>query len=318
MSAIKINPFDSAYGGEGWSPRIRPLSQEVGSLWGSCGINSEFGRLKTVLLHRPGMELAASEDPQAVQMLDVLDVDKAIAQHDGLAEAYRSLGVSVHYVDPAEDPTPNQMFCADLMFMTPEGVILARPASTVRAGEERWVARRLADLGIPIVKSVSGTAVFEGADAMWVDSKTVILGRGLRTNDEAVVQISETLKWMGVETIVVDLPFGSMHQMGMFRIVDHDLAICWPHRFVHRGVEALKARGYRVAWLPDLEEPHNSSSFNIVTVGAKEILMPADCPKTQAFYEALDIHCHTTPVDELRKAAGAIGCLTGVVEREMM
>jgi N-dimethylarginine dimethylaminohydrolase len=48
------------------------------------------------------------------------------------------------------------MFMADLMFMTPEGMILARPASDVRAGEERQAARKLAELGIPIVRSISG------------------------------------------------------------------------------------------------------------------------------------------------------------------
>jgi N-dimethylarginine dimethylaminohydrolase len=44
------------------------------------------------------------------------------------------------------------MFVSDLMFMTPEGVFLARPASTDRVGEERRVARRLTELGVPILK----------------------------------------------------------------------------------------------------------------------------------------------------------------------
>ena len=36
---------------------------------------------------------------------------------------------------------------------------------------------------------------------------------------------------------------------------------------------------------------------------------------TQQFYESLDIECVTVAVDELYKAAGSIGCLTGIVER---
>lgn len=315
--------FDSAYGGSGWSPRVQTMAQEIGSLWGptgdnQCGINSEWARLTRVLLHRPGDELNASADPQAVQMLEPLDVAKAQAQHDGIAAAYEEAGVTVHYVDPAVKPSPNQMFCADLMFMTPEGAILARPASTVRAGEERWVARRLADMGVPIVRTISHTGVFEGADAMWIDAKTVMIGRGLRTNDEAAAQITETLAWLGVETIVVDLPVGSMHLMGMMRIVDHDLAIGWPLRLVHRAADALQDRGYRVAWLPDTSEAHQNKAFNFVTVGPREILMSANCPITQAFYESLGIHCHPTQVEELGKAAGAIGCLSGIVGREMV
>src|SRR3546814_8550844 len=87
--------------------------------------------------------------------------------------------------------------------MTPEGAILARPASTVRAGEERWVARRLADLGVPILRTLTGTAVFEGADLMWLDPRTAMIGLGLRTNEEAASQIATTLEEIGVETIAV-------------------------------------------------------------------------------------------------------------------
>jgi N-dimethylarginine dimethylaminohydrolase len=142
--------FDaSAYGGEGWQPRLRSHGEEIGEVWADCGIDSEWARLRTVLLHRPGDELTASADPTAVQMLAPLDLGLAQAQHDAIAEAYRAAGTTVHYVDPAEAPPPNQMFCADLVFLTPEGAILARPASTVRAGEERHLARRLADLGVP-------------------------------------------------------------------------------------------------------------------------------------------------------------------------
>ncbi len=310
-------PFDaSAYGGQGWSPRIQSLAEELGSVWGAGGSTSEWSRLKAVLLHRPGPELTASVDPTAVQMLAPLDLERAQAQHDAIAQAYREAGTAVHYVEPGERPSPNQLFAADLLFMTPEGVILARPASTVRAGEERWVARRLADLGIPIVRSVRGRGTFEGADAMWLDSQTVIIGRGLRTNDEGAAQVTSTLLEMGVEVIQVDLPYGTMHLMGMLRIVDHDLALVWPTRFVHRGVEALKQRGFQVAFIPDEAEAIHGMALNFVTLGPREILLAAGNPITQTFYKSLGITCRTVAVDELAKAAGAIGCLTGVLERD--
>jgi N-dimethylarginine dimethylaminohydrolase len=46
-------------------------------------------------------------------------------------------------------------------------------------------------------------------------------------------------------------------------------------------------------------------------------LMAAGNPQTQAWLERHGITCITTPVDELAKAAGAIGCLTGIIAREM-
>ena len=312
-----MEPFNvAAYGGEGWSPRSVAMREELGNVWGACGMSSDYTRLKAVLLHRPGKELLASANPNEALMFESLNLTRAQAQHDAIAQAYRQAGVTTHYVEPGKRPSPNQMFIADLMFMTPEGAILARPASTVRAGEERWVARRLADLGIPIVRSISGNGTFEGADAIWLDPKTVILGRGLRTNDEGAAQVTTALNDMGVEVVRIDLPFGTMHLMGMLRIVDEDLAVARRHRLAHRGVEALKARGFKVKFIPDEREAAQNKALNFVTLSPREILMVAGNPNNQAFYESLGITCHPVAADELGKAAGAIGCLTGILERE--
>ncbi len=314
---IQGEPFNSAaYGGEGWSPRTESLREELGRVWMACGVSTEWSRLKTVLMHRPGPELAESTDPNTVQMLEPLNWERAQVQHDAITRAYQDSGVTVHHVEPPGRPSPNQMFVADLMFMTPEGAIVARPASTVRAGEERMVARRLADLGVPILKTVRGGGTFEGADAAWLNPTTVILGLGLRTNAEGAAQVTATLKEMKVDVIQVDLPYGTMHLMGMLRFADRDLAIAWPKRFVHKGIEALKERGYQIAFIPDEMEGADGKALNFVTLGRREILMAAGNPNTQAFCEDLGITCHVVEVDELGKAAGAIGCLTGIIHRE--
>ena len=49
------------------------------------------------------------------------------------------------------------------------------------------------ELGMPIVRSVSGKGTFEGADAMWIRPDCAIIGRGLRTNDEGRQQVTEIL-----------------------------------------------------------------------------------------------------------------------------
>jgi N-dimethylarginine dimethylaminohydrolase len=304
----------SAYGGDGWSPRTAPLGEEIGRLWGRCGLRDEWGPLRAVLLHRPGAELAVT-DPDAAQLLEPVDPARASAQHDELASAYRDEGVQVRFVEPASTPTPNLMFCADLFFMTSEGAILGRPASTVRAGEERWIARRLADLGIPIVRTVRGRGTFEGADAMWLDATTTLVGRGLRTNAEGAAQVAATLREMGVEAIVVDMPWGTMHLMGMLRIADRDLAIAWPGRLAVTAVEALRARGYRVLFLPEGPTAERNTALNFVTLGPGRILMADGYPVFERFFEKAGLACRTTPVAELRKAAGGIGCLTGILER---
>jgi len=307
----------SPYGGDGWSARKASHQQELGRVWRDCGIDSEWRKLKSVLLHCPGEELVGiQDDPSAAQMLAPLDINRAIDEHQAMTELYQSLGIEVQLVEPEHPCQPNLMFCADLFVMTPQGAILARPASTVRAGEERWVARKLADLGIPILKTLTGGATFEGADLMWIDEKTAMIGRGLRTNQAAIMQIEQLLSELGIELIAVDSPYGIMHFMSLLRIVDSDLAICWPRRTPFATVTALREHGYKVEFPPFEDDQASYRGINFVTLGARRIMMVGNLPKVQSYFEGLGIECLTTSTDELTKAAGNVGCLTGILLRE--
>jgi N-dimethylarginine dimethylaminohydrolase len=207
------------------------------------------------------------------------------------------------------------MFVADLFFMTPEGVILARPASTVRAGEERWVAERLAGLGIPILGTLRGGALFEGADAIWLDAAHVLLGRGFRTNDEGARQVAAILAGMGVDVTRVELPPGAMHLMGAIRFLDDGLAVMRSDTALPEAESVLKRHGFRVLSAPVSEEVTKGVALNFVTLGPRRILMSRGNPATQAFLEDAGVFCRPIAVDELAKGAGGIGCLTGIIQR---
>jgi N-dimethylarginine dimethylaminohydrolase len=144
-----------------------------------------------------------------------------------------------------------------------------------------------------------------------------MVGRGLRTNDEGAWQVAAALDELGVEVVEAQLPFGTMHLMGQLRFLDRHLAVGWPTRLSVVAVDTLRDLGYEVIFLPDEDEALHSFALNFVTVGPSEIVMPAGNPVTQAFYEDAGVTCHTVEISELGKAAGSIGCATGVVEREM-
>lgn len=308
----------AAYGGEGWSPRLSDHRDELGTVWSANAIDSEWRTLQAVIVHTPGGELAAAaSSPNELQMLAPVDQERAAAEHCVMIEAYETAGVEVHQVAPGVEPSPNLMFCADLFVMTPAGAILARPASTVRAGEERWLAARLAALGVPIVRTLTGTATFEGADLMWLDESTAVVGRGPRTNQAGIEQVTATLREIGCSVIAVDLPYGAMHLMGLLRFFDRDLAIAWPRRTPYAAIEALRQRGVRVEFPAFEDRADHYRSVNFVTLGPRRILMPAGGGAIQSFYEKLGVECLTTPTEELSKAAGNTGCLTGVLSRRL-
>lgn len=305
----------AAYGGAGWQPREAAHADDMRTLWRG-GLASEWHPLKTVLLCRPGAEII-TEDVDAAQQLEALDLARAQDEHDQLTEAYHAENIDVLVVSDVRNPTPNRIFCADLFAMTPQGAILARPASTVRAGEEIAVAATLAAAGVPILRTLQGTATFEGADLMWIHRDHALLGIGLRTNDAAAEQIRAPLDATGARLTPVDMPFGTMHLMGMLRIADKDLAIAWPRRTPHRAVMALRDAGYAVEFLPVSDDTMANRALNFVTLGPRRILMPAGNDTVKIWYESLGIEVLETPMFELRKAAGAVGCLTGIVAREM-
>jgi arginine deiminase len=305
----------AAFGGPGWVPREASMREDLGTIWAACGVSCEWTSLRDVLLHRPGDELAA-EDPNAALMLERPAPDRVRAQHDALAAAYRAEGVTVHYVDPWEPPPPNQVFVADTMLATPEGVIVGRPASHVRAREVRWVARRLAELGVPILRTVAGTGTFEGADALWLNPGSVLLGRSRRTNEAGAAQVAATLRELGADVVQVDVDRQAMHLMGAVRFLDGERAVVWPGRVTPETTRALRDHGYQVLEGPDPEEALRGAALNFVTLAPGRIVMPARNPVTERFFEAAGVDCVTVEVDELAKAAGAIGCSTGILRRD--
>jgi arginine deiminase len=70
-------------------------------------VSSEVGRLRQVMLHRPGLELQRLTPANCADLLfdDVLWVKQARHEHDAFADALRERGVVVHYLHELLDET---------------------------------------------------------------------------------------------------------------------------------------------------------------------------------------------------------------------
>jgi arginine deiminase len=65
------------------------------------GVHSEVGKLRKVMVHRPGLEHSRLTPSNAEELLfdDVLWVTRAKIEHDGFCEVMRERGVEVFYAE---------------------------------------------------------------------------------------------------------------------------------------------------------------------------------------------------------------------------
>jgi N-dimethylarginine dimethylaminohydrolase len=256
-----------------------------------------------------------SGDPNAQLMLARPDLDRLRRQTDGLIDLYEGQGVTVHLARPSALPPPNFLFMRDLFWATLEGVVLARPAARQRAGEERFAAEALAQIGVPIIYHPHGRATFEGADALWLDSKTVLLGVGVRTNEEGARQLTGLLAGLGIEVVEIALPQGVQHLLGVVNFVDRDLAVVNGGKASPELLGLLASHGVRTILLPPDDELCLGLGMNFVTLAPRRLVMPAHCPGIQKRLEQEGIEVLCAEVGEYLKAVGGLACLTGILRR---
>jgi arginine deiminase len=107
------------------------------------GVHSEVGKLRRVMVHRPGLEHARLTPSNAEELLfdDVLWVARAEAEHYMCAEAMRDRGVEVFEAETPlaqalAHPEAREWACAHILNEREVGITAA-----ARAAE--WVGRRI-------------------------------------------------------------------------------------------------------------------------------------------------------------------------------
>lgn len=303
--------------GTGWRARTADHVDELGITWAALGVGSETARLTDVLLTWPADSLAFDGEPGAWLMHARPDLGRMRDEATGLADAYAAEGVQVHWLHPvpaagAPAPLPNLVFARDLLFMTPEGAVLARMAAQQRAGEERMAALALATLGVPILATPRGDATFEGADALWIRPDLVAVGTGRRTNAGGLALVQRVLAEQGVRCVSVPLSQQVQHLLGSLNLVRDDLAVVrepGPELLLllrDNGIEAIAL---------DTAEVAAGRANNFVTLRPGAVLMPGGCPRSRATLEARGVHVLERPITQYLCAAGGIGCATGILGR---
>lgn len=307
----------ATYGGAGWRPRVAAHRDDVraGIVWRDCGANSEFGVLRQVMLAWPD-QVFPSGDPNDSLMLAWPDQPRLQDQAAAIGAFYESQDIVVHWVRASAAP-PNIIFQRDLFFMTPEGAVLARPGAALRAGEVRWTAATLAQAGVPILGVPRGTALLEGADALWLRPDLVMVGIGQRTNVAGADFVASILRDLGVSVVPVALPSGVQHLLGIVNLLDRDLAAVRADKITAEILAVLRGAAIETVVCgpgPDVAE---KLGMNFVTLSPRRIVMPQGAPAVRDVLAAAGVQVHELAIGEYVKAAGGLACLTGILQRDI-
>ena len=319
-------------------PRALPTFEDEGMqerVWGRrWGVYNDVGTLRMVLVHRPGDEIrvmtADKYDPTIEALIDdeaqwywrgdrVPDLVKMQQEHDAMVESLRREGVEVVYGDGA--PTdPKAMYTRDNAIAVPGGAIICRmgPVGTRpgmgRRGEEAYVTRRLAGLGMPILRTIHGAGLFEGGSFALLDETTAVVGLSYRQNEEAARQIEEVLTVQGIRLIRVPLAGHALHIDGQLVMVDHDLALTNIERTPYWFLDTLKELKIRCV---EVHHADNPRVVNCLAVRPGKVLLAINNGDGTA-ERLVDHGVEVVPLDysESQRNGGGIHCSTFPLVRE--
>jgi len=235
----------------------------------------------------------------------------AVAEHEALCELLAQAGAEV-VVARGEPMNPDAIYAYDPLLVGAEGAVLLRPGKPGRLGEPNALVADLERAGVPIAARVEPPGTVEGGDTVWLDERTLLVGRGYRTNASGVAQLAAAFP--GVDVVSFDLPHWNgkaevMHLMSLISPLDDDLALVYPRLAPVRLLELLVERGISTVEVPDVE--FETMGPNVLALAPRRALALEGNDETRRRMERAGVDVVVYRGEEIsRKGDGGPTCLT--------
>lgn len=286
-------------------------------------MQSEVGVLRRVLLKHPRAAWTNDEEIdeqwEALNYLARPDLPGAIREFDALVALLESHQVEVELL-PADPHTGlDSIYARDASMVCDRGVILCSMGKAGREAEPAAQHAALRRLGLPILGAIGGNGTLEGGDVTWLDSETLAVGRGYRTNAEGIGQLRNILG-AEIEVIEVALPHWRgpgdvFHLMSILSPVDDDLALVYSPLMSVAFRDELLRRGIQLVEVP--EEEFDSMAGNVLAIAPRFCIQLSGNPVTRERLERAGVEVLTLVGAEISvKGCGGPTCLTRSLERD--
>lgn len=224
-----------------------------------------------------------------------IDVRRAQRQHADYVQALSRLGLRVIELE-ADERCPDCCFVEDTCVMVGDRALLTRPGAESRRGEVDAVGAAIrAHREVAVMQA---PATLDGGDCMRV-GRTLFVGRSSRTNDEGVALLRTLADAEGCAVVPLALPSHVLHLKSVCSSLGDIVLLA-------EGTLTPSAFANARVVLTPSTEPHGA---NLVFVNGRA-LVAADAPRTRSIVEGLGVEVVTVDTSELRKADGALTCLS--------
>jgi N-dimethylarginine dimethylaminohydrolase len=245
------------------------------------------GALRRVMICSP--KAAGWMDPEQTSRWRELsyyrepDFTTAEAQHAELRRELEVFGAEVLSLAPGDDLSLDAVYVHDASFLTDLGVILMHPGKPTRRGEPVLHASFYETQGIPILGAIRSPGTAEAGDLVWLDSTTLLVGHGYRTNDAGIEQIRSFLEPQGIDVMVAPLPHGPgpsvcLHLMSLLSVIDTRTALVDLPWLAVQTVQQLRRNDFKLIEIYPSER--ETMACNVLALGERKLLALEENAKT--------------------------------------
>ncbi len=208
------------------------------------GVPNEFGNLRRVLMHRPGVELdlVRMSNLEEFHFARPVNRERFVADYDAMLDLFRSHGAEVlllrEILKTDSDATgyidrrPNMTYTRDLAKVFSNGAVLMGPYLKGRRGDQWMMERAFQRLGVPVIGAIEPPGFLEGGGVTLIGEDTVVASLCDRANEVGTSMLRDLILGKDVKYFLeVPLPFGHIHIDGIFMVLDERLALIYKDAF---------------------------------------------------------------------------------------
>ncbi|AVK83122.1 amidinotransferase [Lysinibacillus sp. B2A1] len=250
--------------------------------------SSMYAPLKHVIVKHP-QDAFRSQDHlrnewKTFNYLSEPNFDEALREYAEFIAILKKYVDKIDYLPESENVGLDSLYAHDPVKLTPKGAIILKSGKTLRQPEAAVYKDFLQEKGIPIIGELTGDAVSDGGDIVWLDDQTLVVGRGYRTNDEAIRQLKEMTADIVDEFIVVQLPHDlgeaeCLHLMSFISMVDKDLAVVHSRLMPVFFRQLLIERGIQLIEVP--KDEYDGLGCNVLALAPRVCIIPQENPITK-------------------------------------